>query len=135
MATRTEAYVDTSALIAFADKSDSYHELFRRLFSNPPRLLTTSLVVGEGHAWFLRRYDRNRGLMFLALIEQLKPLRIAAVGAAEMSAATALLRRFSDQDLTLVDAAGLHLMQSKRIRSCWSTDFHLSLTGVPLVIH
>ena len=32
---KTEAYVDTSALIAFADRSDTYHSLFRRLFSNP----------------------------------------------------------------------------------------------------
>jgi predicted nucleic acid-binding protein len=135
MAGRTDAYVDTSALIAFADKSDSYHTLFHHLFSDPPRLWTTSLVVSEGHAWFLRRYDRHRGLMFLALVEQLRPLRVASVGSAEMTGATALLRRFSDQDLTIVDAAGLHLMQIKRIRSCWSTDFHLSLTGVPLVIH
>jgi predicted nucleic acid-binding protein len=29
MARRTEAYVDTSALIAFGDRSDSYHCLFR----------------------------------------------------------------------------------------------------------
>jgi predicted nucleic acid-binding protein len=45
MATKTEAYVDTSALIAFLDRSDSYHPLFRRMFSNPPRLVTSALVV------------------------------------------------------------------------------------------
>lgn len=135
MGVRTDAYVDTSALIAFADKSDSYHALFRRLFSDPPRLMTTSLVVTEGHAWFLRRYDRQRGLMFLALVEQLQPLQVVAVGRPELSSAAGILRRFSDQDLTLVDAAGLYFMLSRRIRSCWSTDFHLSLTGVPLVIH
>src|SRR5207302_4237245 len=49
MATKTEAYVDTSALIAFLDRSDSFHPLFRRLFSNPPRLVTSALVVAEGH--------------------------------------------------------------------------------------
>jgi len=49
MAIRTEAYVDTSALIAFADRSDTYHPLFRRLFSSPPRLITTPLVIAEGH--------------------------------------------------------------------------------------
>jgi hypothetical protein len=30
MAQRTECYVDTSALIAFLDRSDSYHALFKR---------------------------------------------------------------------------------------------------------
>jgi predicted nucleic acid-binding protein len=134
MATRAEAYVDTSALIAFADRSDSYHTFFRRLFGDPPPLLTTTLVVAEGHAWFLRRYDRARGLRFLAMIEAMTPLSIAAVGPDEQAAAVALLRRFSDQDLTLTDAVGLHLAVARRVTSVWSTDFHLGLTGVPLVV-
>jgi hypothetical protein len=44
------------------------------------------------------------------------------------------LRRFFDQDLTLTDAVGLHLMRASKIRTCWSTDFHLGLTGVSLVL-
>lgn len=134
MARRAEAYVDTSALIAFADRSDSYHALFRRLFGDPPPLLTTSLVVAEGHAWFLRRYDRNRGLQFLTMVEAMTPLSVASVGPAEQAAAVTLLRRFSDQDLTLTDAVGLHLAATRGVRSVWSTDFHLGLSGVPLVI-
>jgi predicted nucleic acid-binding protein len=134
MAARAEAYVDTSALIAFLDRSDSHHPLFSRLFSNPPELLTTTLVVAEGHGWFLKRYDRTRALQFLSLIEDLKPLHIVAVGSEDVAGAVKILRKFSDQDLTLTDAAGLHLMKEQRIRSCWSTDFHLGLTGVPLVI-
>jgi predicted nucleic acid-binding protein len=55
LAKKTEAYVDTSALIAFVDRSDSHHRLFLRLFSEPPDLLTTTLVVAEGHGWFLKR--------------------------------------------------------------------------------
>ncbi len=135
MAKENESYVDTSALIAFLDRSDSHHELFKRLFSNPPSLVTTVLVVAEGHAWFLRRYDRTRAMQFLKLIEILTTLSIQPVGHTEQKAATILLRRFSDQDLTVVDALGLHLMQRRRLASCWSTDFHLGLTGVPLVIH
>lgn len=135
MATRTKAYVDTSALIAFADRSDTFHPLFRRLFADPPPLQTTTLVVAEGHAWFLRRYDRTRALQFLTMIEDITPLRVIGVGPKEQEDAVEFLRRFSDQDLTMTDAVGLTLMKSERIRSCWSTDFHLALTGVPLVIH
>ncbi|OGQ25588.1 MAG: hypothetical protein A2138_04200 [Deltaproteobacteria bacterium RBG_16_71_12] len=131
---RAGAYVDTSAFVALADRSDTHHALFRRLFADPPPLLTTTLVVAEGHAWFLRRYDRTRALRFLAMIEEMTPLSLVAVGEAEHTAASALLRRFSDQDLTLVDAVGLHVLHSRRIRSCWSTDFHLGLTGVALVV-
>ncbi len=134
MATRADAYVDTSALIAFADRSDSYHPVFRRLFAEPPDLLTTTLVIAEGHGWFLRRYDRNRALQFLAMIEAMTPLRVISVGAEEQAAGIGLLRRFSDQDLTLTDAVGLHVSEMHRVGRMWSTDFHLGLTGVPLVI-
>lgn len=135
MAPRADAYVDTSALVAFLDRSDSYHVLFRQLFSKPPRLLTTSLVVSEGHAWFLRRYDRNRGLQFLAMIEEMTPLKVDSVGNNEIQGAAAILRRFADQDLTLTDAVGLYTMEKLSVSSCWSTDFHLGLMGVQLVIH
>jgi predicted nucleic acid-binding protein len=134
MARRAKAYVDTSALIAFLDRSDSFHLLFRRLFSDPPELITTTLVVAEGHGWFLRRYDRMRALQFLSLMEDLKPLGIVAVGAEEWAGGVQVLRKFSDQDLTLTDAVGLHVMKTQGIRSCWSTDFHLGMTGVSLVI-
>lgn len=134
MARKPEAYVDTSALIAFADRSDSHHPLFRRLFADPPALASSVLVVAEGHGWFLKRYDRTRALQFLAMVEDMTPLSILAVGPAEQAGAAAVLRRFSDQDLTLTDGVGLHLMKQHRIKQCWSTDFHLGLTGVPLVI-
>lgn len=135
MATKTEAYVDTSAFIAFADRSDTYHPLFHRLFSDPPQLVTSPLVVAEGHGWFLRRYDRYRAMQFLGLFESLKVLRIADVSTGDQRGAFAFLRQYSDQDLTLTDALGLHLMATRNIASCWSTDFHLGLSGVPLVIH
>lgn len=132
---KSEVYVDTSALIAFVDRSDSYHSLFRRLFAAPPRLMTSSLVVSEGHAWFLKRYDRMRARQFLNLIDDMNVLQVIAVGRGEIAAGRGLLGRFPDQDLTLVDAVGLHLMRISRTRSCWSTDLHLGLTGVPLAIH
>src|SRR3989338_2917973 len=135
MGARIEAYVDTSALIALLDRSDSHHPLFRRLFSDPPPLLTTALVLAEGHGWFLRRYDSLRGLQFLAAVEDMPFLESAAVGPAELTGGTEFLRRFGDQDLTLTDAVGLHAMKTRRIRACWSTDFHLGLTGAKLAIH
>ncbi len=135
MAAGADAYVDTSAFIAFADRSDTWHSLFRRLFAAPPRLLTSSLVVAEGHGWFLRRYDGTRALQFLAMIDMMQPLEVVSVGAGDIESSTAILRRFRDQDLTLADALGLRLMGDHDVRECWSTDRHLALTGVPLAIH
>lgn len=131
---RPRAYVDTSALIAFLDKSDTHHALFRRLFADPPALVSTALVLAEGHGWFLRRFDRTRALQFVSFIEELRPLRVVPVGAEEHAGGVRLLRRFSDQDLTLADAVGLHVMKVLGLDACWSTDFHLGLTGIPLVV-
>jgi predicted nucleic acid-binding protein len=131
---RLEAYVDTSALIAFLDRSDSYHLAFKRLFSSPPPLVTSALVIAEGHGWFLRRYDRNRGMEFLAFLESLPSLRVQAFEDAELLKVRQVLARFNDQNLTLADAHGLVVMKDRRNEICWSTDRHLSLTGVDLAI-
>ena len=130
-----EAYVDTSALIAFADRSDTWHALFCRLFSDPPRLITSPLVVAEGHGWFLKRYDRTKALQFLAMVKSIDTLRLIPTDARAIEAATKLMRHFSDQDLTLVDAVGLHAMDARKTGVCWSTDRHLAITGAKLAIH
>ena len=134
MATKTDAYVDTAALIAFLDRSDSYHPLFRRLFSSPPRLITSALVTAEGHGWFLRRYDRNRAIQFLNFIDDLVVLDIQRFDRQELTKTTRLVKKFGDQSLTLADAHGLAMIHERRISTCWSTDRHLGLTGATLVI-
>lgn len=133
MAQRTECYVDTSALIAFLDRSDSYHSLFRRLFSDPPPLITSALVVAEGHGWFLRRYDERRAIEFLNFINELPILRVIGFDAEEITRSSLLIKKFSDQPLTLADSHGLAIMAARRVKTCWSTDRHLGLTGVPLI--
>ncbi len=131
-----EAYVDTSAFIALTDRSDTYHPLFRQLFADPPRLVTTPLVIAEGHGWFLRRYDRSKALQFLAMVEALAPaMETAAVGAKDLAQAALLLRRYRDQALSLTDAVGLHSMVQRRIGICWSTDHQMSLAGAKLAIY
>jgi predicted nucleic acid-binding protein len=134
MATKIEAYVDTSALIAFLDRSDSYHALFRRLFASPPPLVTSALVIAEGHGWFLRRYDRNRAIQFLNFIDALSVLAIQRFDQEQLTKTSALIKKFGDQSLTLADAHGLVIINERRISACWSTDRHLGLTRAELVI-
>lgn len=127
-----EAYVDTSAFIAFLDKSDSFHPLFKRLFAQPPSLVTSALVVAEGHGWFLRRHDRYRAMQFLAFLDTLPSLKIVPSDADELAGSRELLARFDNQNLTLADAHALIVMKQRGVQICWSTDRHLSLTGVRL---
>src|SRR5260370_18643026 len=127
-------YVDTSALIAFVDRSDSYHPLFKRLFSDPPPLVTSALVVAEGHGWFLRRYDQRRAIQFLNFLRELPGIRIEAFAGAALAQSSGIIKRFSDQLLPLADAHGLAVMRSRRTKLCWSTDRHLALTRVTLAV-
>ena len=133
MARKTECYADTAAFIAFLDKSDSHHALFRRLFSDPPPLATSALVLGEGHGWFLRRYDQRRALEFLNFVDELPALAIEAFDLDALKQSKKLLKKFNDQMLTLADAHGLVVMAARRIGACWSTDRHMGLTGVTLL--
>ena len=87
MAPSAGAYIDTSAFIAFADCSDTQHPLFLRLFADPPKSVTSPLVVVEDHGWFHKRYDTTQALRFLAHIEVLAPLEILPVGPVELEAA------------------------------------------------
>lgn len=133
MAPKTESYVHTSALIAFLDRFDSYHALFRMLFSGPPPLVTSALVVAEGHGWSLRRYDQNRAIQFLNFVGVLPALAIQKFDDEELQKASRLVKKFNDQPLTLAHAHGLVIMNERRISSCWSTDRRLAITGAKLV--
>lgn len=134
MARKAECYVDTSALIAFLDRSDSYHAVFRILFSEPPALVTSALVIAEGHGWFLRRYDQRRALQFLAFVRALPAFAVQRFGSEEVVKVNQVVQKYSDQTLTLADAHGIVIMRDRKTETCWSTDRHLGLTGVPLVI-
>ncbi|HTP33638.1 MAG TPA: type II toxin-antitoxin system VapC family toxin [Candidatus Acidoferrales bacterium] len=134
MARRTECYVDTSALIALLDRSDTFHPVFRRLFSDPPPLATSALVIAEGHGWFLRRYDQHRAVQFLAFVSELPRFVVCGFDSDALDETSHMVRKYSDQKLTLADAHGLIIMRQRKTSECWSTDRHLGLTGVPLVI-
>jgi len=129
-----EAYLDTSAFIAFLDRSDSYHAIFKSAFAAPPPLVTSALVVAEAHGWFLRRYDARRATEFLSFVDVLPALTVVAFDRAELAKQRSILSRFSDQDLTLADAHGLVIMGERKTALCWSTDRHLSLMGAELII-
>src|ERR1035438_2752254 len=100
---------------------DSYHSLFKRLFSDPRPLVTSALVIAEGHGWFLRRYDQIRAVQFLNFIDALTPLAIQSFDSRELIKAARIVKKFRDQSLTLADAHGLVLMTERRITDRKST--------------
>ena len=73
-------------------------------------------------------------MQFLAFIDALPGLSMLGFDASELAKAGRVVKKFADQKLTLADAHGLAIMREMRIRCCWSTDRHLGLDGVPLLV-
>ena len=74
-------------------------------------MVTSGLVIAEGHGWFLRRYDQRRAVQFLRFIEELPALAILSFGADEVINAGRVAKKFCDQALTLADSHGLVIME------------------------
>jgi len=133
MESRGELYLDTSALIAALDRTDSYHSKYKRLCEQRPSLAASALVIVEAYAWFMRRHGQNKALQVLQFVAELRPFTILPFGVEELGRVAILLYKFADQKLTMADAHGLLIMRERRVKACWSTDRHLGLTGVRLV--
>jgi predicted nucleic acid-binding protein len=73
-------------------------------------------------------------VQFLAFIDALPGLSKRGFDASELAKAGRVVKKFADQKLTLADAHGLAIMREMRIGCCWSTDRHLGLDGVPLLV-
>jgi len=91
-------------------------------------------VIAEGYGWFLRRYDQRRAVQFLAFIDALPDLSLRAFDASELTKTARVVKKFADQKVTLADGHALAIMRERRIGCCWSTDRHLGLDGVRLVV-
>jgi hypothetical protein len=97
-------------------------------------LVTSALVIAEGHGWFLRCNDEQRALQFLIFVDAMPDLTVQPFDTAELGKATRILKKFADHQLTFADSHGLAIVNERRIITCWSTDRHLGLTGASLVI-
>jgi hypothetical protein len=87
------------------------------------------LVIAEGHGWFLRRYDQQRTIQFFSFLDEIPALFLQPFDPEKLAKTNRLIRKFSDERLTLADAHGLLIMQEARFSVCWSTERHLGLTG------
>jgi predicted nucleic acid-binding protein len=67
-------------------------------------------------------------------IDELPQFTIEPFGVGQLASASAIVKKFHDQKLTLADAHGLAVIKQHRIAACWSTDRHMALTGAALVI-
>jgi predicted nucleic acid-binding protein len=127
-------FLDTGIFIAALFKRDRLHPHAAELFGRAATRWTTSLlVVSEGYSWFLHRHGEEAARGFRSFIATLKGLDLLAVTAEDHRRALQMLDRFRGAKLTYVDAASLGWIQQRKIKTVWSTDHHLGLTGAEIL--
>ena len=131
-------FVDTGAWVALADASDDLHHAALAIYSNVlqpgVRLITTNLVVAETYNLVRRRIGFQASIRFLQSLRASPRLERAYSNAGLENAAEGLLRRYADQDFSLVDAVSFAYMQAEGIVEAFAFDKHFTTAGFVLVV-
>ena len=127
---RGKVFLDTGIYIALLNRRDQRHPQAVNLFGGPrPHWYTSILVWSEAHSWFLHRHGENAARSFRVLASSLEGLEILGADLNHHGETLRMLDRMRGARLTYVDASSLALMARHEIRTAWSTDHHLGLTG------
>jgi predicted nucleic acid-binding protein len=119
------AFVDTSAWYAALALKDANHERAQQTFGilarDRRRLVSTSYVVAETHALFLRKIGRDAGVAFLRGLERSaiaveRPLEIDELAGRE------IIYRYADKTFSLTDAISFAVMERMGIAVAFSFD-------------
>ncbi len=131
--------VDTSAWLALVNRNDRYHRAavaaHRDLTSS--RRVTTWGILSETYPWL--RYHvgypaAERWLYETAALEARGLIEVIYPDPTMEPSVRRTLARFSDQDLSYVDAFSLVVADSHRdIDAIFAFDHHLSFSGLPLI--
>ena len=131
-------FLDTSGWYAALEPRESGHVLARERLQAVARagarLVTTSMVVAEMHAMFLRRAGATAADPFLNLAFDSESYQITYPDAELITAArTQWLSRFSDQGFSLCDAVSFEVMRRERITRALATDRHFAIAGFEIL--
>ena len=117
-------FVDTSAFYALADEDDRHHSQARDFYSSVIQrfqLVTTDYILVE--CWFLMsgRLGRRAAVEFweglrLGIVELIK------VEPQDLEKAYQIIRKYHDQELSLVDATSFAVMEREGIETVFAFD-------------
>ena len=128
------AFLDSGIFIAALVRRDRFHAQATELFGRAGTRWTTSLlVVSESYSWFLHRHGEEAARSLRAFVAALKGLNLLPITLEDHRRTLLVLDRFRGAKLTYVDAASLGFMEHRTIRTVWSTDHHLGLTGAEIL--
>lgn len=127
-------FLDSGIFIAALSRRDRLHAQAAELFGRARTRWTTSLLVAsECYSWFLHRHGEEAARSLRAFMSALPRLIILPVTLDDHQRTLRVLDRFRGTKLTYVDAASLGHIEQRKIKTVWSTDHHLGLTGAEIL--
>lgn len=124
-------FVDTSFLVAYANRRDDRHRDARLLLGQQAsaHLVTTNHVRGESWTFLRRRLDHHKAVLFLRWMQRSARLRVVHVGEEIEGEALTWLERHDEREFSFVDATSFALMRALRIGEALAFDGDFSAAG------
>ena len=129
-----KVFLDSGIFIALLNRRDRWHQQAAALFTGPkPRWMTTALVRSEAYSWFLHKYGEEAARSLRMMVDALDGLVVHDTTPAHHDDVCRILDRLRGSKLTYVDASSLAIMAKHKVKTVWSTDHHLGLTGAEVL--
>lgn len=132
-----EVFVDSGSWIALADTRDKYHSKaktqYEILGEERANLVTTNLVNAEVYTVIRRTGGYAPAMRFLRSVRASPRLKVITSDRHLEDQAEEILRKYKDQDFSLVDAVSFAVMQDRGIDEAFAFDQHFTIAGFRLV--
>lgn len=133
-----KVFVDTSAWLALANKSDNLHaravDLNQALLSRGARYVTTDAVLTEVANSLARPPLRHAGIRFLDGIFASRRVTILYIDAERFARGWQLYKDRPDKEWGLTDCTSFIVMADEAIREAFAADQHFQQAGYRCLI-
>ena len=133
-------FIDTGAFCAFSDRSDYYHFLavkqFTDLLQKRTPIVTSNFIIDETYTWIRYRLGPKPSMEFLKSMHDSRGkglLEIITVEHSLEDRAMRLLQKFHDQNLSYTDATNIAIIQEQHIRTVFTFDKHFLLIKANII--
>lgn len=132
---RSEVFIDTGGFIALVHKSDREHERAVQWYNNTKQtaiFYTTNMVVSETYTWLRYHISHSVAVKFLDVMEKAMQggeLKVVQVDVAMEEKARQILKKYSDQKFSYVDATNFVVLDLFGISDVFGYDSHYRTYG------
>lgn len=133
MAARRPIWVDTSAFVAWFDRTEKRHKKTDALITGFARagtaMITSDYIVDETCTLLKARGDAHAALRFLDLLDRSAAFRLEWVGSLRFDLTRQFFRKHSDHGYSFTDCTSFVLMRELRLKDALTTDSHFIEAG------